>query len=452
MLSTSYPAAPLSLLVCSTPVHGHVTPLLAVVRTLVASGHRVRFLTGIRYRAAVEETGATWVPLPADADYDDRDIDAAFPGRVGRHGVDGAKWDLRHIFLDPAPSQLRAVDALLAKSPADAVLAESMFFGALLLLCRPAGQRPPVVNLGIVPLGLRSRDTAPFALGIPPLQGPAGRIRNALLNVSTERFVFADLHREAAALVRSTTGAELATHVMNYPALADAIVQFSVPAFEYPRSDLAVPVHFVGPVSIANVSTTPLPDWWDDLDGSRPIVHVTQGTVADADLADLVLPTLRALADEDVLVVAAVGAHELPPGSLPANARVASYLPYDRLFPRLSAFVTNGGYGGVHFALAHGVPILATGNTEDKAEVAARVAWSGVGLRLKPRSGRVEPSDVRTAVHRLLHEPVFRENAARIGASIADAPGPAGIEPVLRGLVRPTSAPASAPAESPPRS
>jgi len=54
--STSYPAAPLSLLVCSTPVHGHVTPLLAVARTLVASGHTVRFLTGTRYRAAVEET------------------------------------------------------------------------------------------------------------------------------------------------------------------------------------------------------------------------------------------------------------------------------------------------------------------------------------------------------------------------------------------------------------
>jgi len=43
-----------SLLLCSTPVHGHVTPLLAVARHLVAGGHRVRFLTGARYRDAVE--------------------------------------------------------------------------------------------------------------------------------------------------------------------------------------------------------------------------------------------------------------------------------------------------------------------------------------------------------------------------------------------------------------
>ena len=38
MLSTSYTSErPLSLLVCCTPVHGHVTPVLAVVRVLEAA-------------------------------------------------------------------------------------------------------------------------------------------------------------------------------------------------------------------------------------------------------------------------------------------------------------------------------------------------------------------------------------------------------------------------------
>ena len=39
-------------------------------------------------------------------------------------------------------------------------------------------------------------------------------------------------------------------------------------------------------------------------------------------------------------------------------------------------YVTNGGYGGVQYALCHGVPIVATGGKEDKPEVGARVAWS----------------------------------------------------------------------------
>ncbi|WP_448389933.1 nucleotide disphospho-sugar-binding domain-containing protein [Microbacterium aurum] len=285
-----------------------------------------------------------------------------------------------------------------------------------------------MLSLGIVPLGLRSRDTAPFALGIPPLSGPLGRLRNSLLIWTTDRLVFADLQRDAARIAREATGHELPTPAMNYPALADAIVQFSVPEFEYPRSDLATPVHFVGPVSLAAASPDmAVPDWWGDLDGSRPVVHVTQGTVANTSLDDLVLPTLRALADRDVLVVASTGGRDLPAAAIPANARVAPYLPYDRLFPHLSAFVTNGGYGGVHYALAHGVPILATGNTEDKSEVSARVAWSGAGLRLRPRKGsggRIDERAIVRAVDRLLAEPSFRAHAASIGAAVTAAPGP----------------------------
>ena len=429
----------LSLLICCTPVHGHVAPTLAVARSLVDAGHDVRFLTGARYRSAVEASGARWIPLPAEADYDDRDMDAAFPGRVGLTGVAGARWDLRNIFLEPAPAQLRAIDAQLRRQPADVVLTESMFFGALLLLCRPADARPPVVNLGIVPLGLRSRDTAPFALGIPPMRGAVGRLRNRVLGWSTDRFVFADLQRDAERMAREVVGMPLPEALMNYPAMADAVVQFSVPEFEYPRSDLPLPVHFVGPVSLADASSASVPDWWDDVErGDRPVVHVTQGTVANADLESLVLPTLRALADRDALVVATTGGRSIPSHALPANARIASYLPYDRLFPRLSAVVTNGGYGGVHYALAHGVPILATGNTEDKAEVAARVAWSGAGIRLRPkRDGRVAAAEIAGAVDRLLREPSFAQHARRIGDAIAAAPGPAGVEAVLSRLARP---------------
>mgnify|MGYP002651695757 CR=1 FL=1 len=100
---------------------------------------------------------------------------------------------------------------------------------------------------------------------------------------------------DLAATIRAedVTGRIIIVPAMNYPALADAIVQFSVPEFEYPRSDLATPVHFVGPVSLAAASPDlALPDWWGDLDGSRPVVHVTQGTVANASLDGLVLPTL----------------------------------------------------------------------------------------------------------------------------------------------------------------
>jgi UDP:flavonoid glycosyltransferase YjiC (YdhE family) len=42
--------------------------------------------------------------------------------------------------------------------------------------------------------------------------------------------------------------------------------------------------------------------------------------------------------------------------------------------------ITNAGFGGVQLALAHGIPLVAAGGSEDKPEVAARVAWTGAGL------------------------------------------------------------------------
>jgi UDP:flavonoid glycosyltransferase YjiC (YdhE family) len=253
----------------------------------------------------------------------------------------------------------------------------------------------------------------------------------------------------------------LRAHATDYISLADAIVQFTVADFEYPRPDSGTPVHFVGPMTRRTAPDAPpealpapvagdahpVPPWWGDLAAAReagvPIVHLTQGTIANADPEDLILPTVRALAEERVLVVVSSAGRSIPASQLPANVRVADFLPYDLLFPQLSALVTNGGYGGVQFALAHGVPVVAIGNTEDKAEVAARVAWSGAGLRLRPsRTGGVDPDVVGAAVRRVLAESAFRTRCRQLAAAIAASPGPQGIEAVLDEVTAPCHVPA----------
>lgn len=420
-------ARPLDILLCSTPVHGHVTPLLAVSRALVERGHRVHFLTGERYQERAAATGASVLRLPAAADYDDSDIDAAFPGRVGLTGPAGIRYDMTEIFLRPAVSQLAAMDAVIRDLGIDVVLAESLFLGAALLAARPRSERPALLNLGIVPLGLKSRDTAPFGLGVAPRPGALGRMRNAALTTMAEKVVFAPVQRAAVAAGREA-GTGLAGFVLDWPSHADGVVQFTVPEFEYPRADLAVPVHFVGPVSRTQASDTPLPAWWDDLADGRPVVHVTQGTVANREFGDLILPTMRALADADVWVVASTGGRPVSTlgSALPTNARVAPYLPYDRLLPRTAVYVTNGGYGGIHYAMEHGVPVVIAGTTEDKAEVSARVAWSGVGVRLG--TNKPHAAAIAKAVRTVLDDPRYAENSARIGGAIRASSGLDGLE------------------------
>lgn len=429
-----------SVIIASTPVRGHVTPLLAVAEALVAAGDRVRFLTGARYRDDVTATGAEFLPLPPEADYDDRDMDAAFPGRRGLRGPRGIRYDMIEIFLKPVPAQLRALRAAIDAEPTDAVLAESMFGAAAMLSGLPRTERPLVVNLGIVPLAMKHPDVAPFGLGIKPMPGAIGRLRNSLLAVSAEKGVFAPVQRYADELTRAETGRSLDRFFLDWPAGADLLVQFTVPEFEYERRGLPETVHFVGPVSRARASAGDLPAWWPELGADRRVVHVTQGTVANSEWT-LIEPTVRALADDDVLVVVSTGGRpvETLPARLPANVRAASFLPYDRLLPLTDVLVTNGGYGGVHYALEYGVPLVVAGRTEDKAEVNARVSWSGAGIDL--RTDTPSPERIRTAVRTVLAEGRHRARAAEIGAAIRRSPGPGAVHELLtRALAQAPSA------------
>lgn len=435
-----------SYLLTCTPAHGHVLALLQVARHLVDSGHEVGFLTSSRYADRVLATGARFLPLPPAADVDLDHADTAFPERAGLTGPAALRFDMSTLFVRPGAAQLEAVRAELAARPVDAVLTEPLFVGGALLQLLPAGERPPVVVLGIFPLGARSVDTAPFGLGVTPLPGPVGRLRNAALRLVAERGIFGGVQREADAMARREVGCDLGGFVLDWAGRADAYVQFTVPEFEYPRADLPSTVRFAGRLPTGR-SDGAVPEWWAELDGPRPVVHVTQGTIANTDFTQLVLPTVTALASADVLVVVTTGGRPLDalPRDLPANVRVAEYLPYDLLLPKLDVLVTNGGYGGVQQALAHGVPIVVAGRTEDKVEVAARVGWSGAGIDL--RTNTPTPARLAAAVHRVLSRPSFRTEAQRIGAAMREADAWRTLDGVLAELAAqwPSAASASRP-------
>jgi UDP:flavonoid glycosyltransferase YjiC (YdhE family) len=122
-------------------------------------------------------------------------------------------------------------------------------------------------------------------------------------------------------------------------------------------------------------------------------------------------------------VIAVTGGPD--PADLPApppNARVERFVPFAALMPHIACIVTNGGYGGLHFALAHGVPLVVAGDSEEKPELVARVNWSGVGIGMRTqRPGRLE---LRESVRRVLAEPDFAARAAAMQAEMGRYGGP----------------------------
>lgn len=405
----------MKILVATVPILGHVSPFAPLVRGLVARGHEVLWYTGKKYEPHAVRAGARYLPYERARDFDDADPLAFGEGRLALEGVDKLRFDLEHHFVAAAQGQMRDIDAVVARERPDIAIGDPCMLGGLLHFERGG---VPFGILGVLPYSGNSVDTAPFGLGLAPSTSALGRVRNRALNWAVEHVIFRSVQRAWDA-VRVEVGLRYEGSFFDAGRRAAFVIQPTVASLEYPRSDLPSHVRFVGMMPAQPPASWTPPDFWHELDGEKPIVHVTQGTIAN-EKPELIAPTLEALADLDVLVVVSTGnkpIESLGLDAVPANARIATFLSYPELLPKTAVMVTNGGYGGTQIALSYGVPCVIAGTTEDKPEVAARVAWSGAGLDLK--TSAPTPKAVRAAVVRLLEEPSFRANARRIAEDYA---------------------------------
>lgn len=415
------------ILIAACPPIGHVGPLLNVARGLVNRGDRVTFLTAARHADGVRATGARPQPLPYAADYDGSSFDDDFPGRTETSGVARVDFDVEHVFVRPIPYQAAALDDLLRDNHFDAIVVDALFLGVLPMLLSDYADRPAVLTYSTTPLFLTSRDTAPGGTGILPAGGTLGRLRNRALNLLAHGVFLRGSHQAAKTMLAALGSPKLPVFVLDSAVLADRVIVPTIPEFEYHRSDLPAHVRFVGTVSPEPVEDFIAPPWWGRLSSGRPVVHVTQGTIDNADLSRLIEPTITALADEDVTVVVSTGGRNVDHISvpIPANTIVAEYIPHDVLLPMVDVMITNGGYGAVQRALSTGVPLVVAGNTEDKPEVAARVEWFGAGINL--RTGTPTASAVKRAVRDVLNDDRYLSRARDLETAYARRNGVAEI-------------------------
>jgi MGT family glycosyltransferase len=400
-------------LIAGTPVPGHISPLLAVCRHLVGRGHDVVMHTASIFRERAEAAGARFVPFRPEIDLDYRRLDEHFPERARLPaGPPQLIFGLKHVFADAMPLQYEGIRDILRDCPVDAIVIDTMFCGVMPFLLGPRDERIPIVSLGITALARSSVDTGFFGTAVPPPSSAAARARSAAITRYLQQNLYGEVQHHFNAVLAAQGSPALPEFLFDsLITLPDLYLQLTAERFEYPRSDMPDNVRFVGPLlPPPSVDFAP-PPWWDELGTARPAVLVTQGTLANTDLTQLVGPTLTALAGEDVTVVATTGGPPLEaiPVALPANARAAVFLPFDRLLPKVSVMVTNGGYGAVNHALSLGVPLVVAGDSEEKPEIAARVAWAGAGINLE--SARPSPEQIRDAVLTALTDASCREGA-----------------------------------------
>jgi MGT family glycosyltransferase len=402
------------ILVCSVPNSGHFGPMFAIAERLKKAGHQITFYSGANFRDKVESAGIRFTAIAEKAKIDFRDPALAADGR----SISGNDQRLHLMKLvvdgDALWHQHEGLLQILQETPIDLILVDTVYFSIFPLTVRPREERPLVIGCGVNPLMLGSRDCT---LLLPPDNTPEGQ-RHIWKENRNFQALFQPIQDRIDSIL-SDHGVSPLPHFFFdcMYLLPDLFLQFTAESFEFPRSDMPDKIHFIGPVLPKPSTGFEEPAWWSELDGSKPVVLVTQGTLANKDLTELIQPSLSGLAEEDVIVVVAAGRDDFETLDIPANARVVPFIPFDRILSKTDVLITNCGYGAVNHALSLGVPIVAAGDTEDKDWIAARIAWTGAGINLKTMFPN--PEQIRNAVRAIITNKKYHFEAQRMRADFA---------------------------------
>jgi MGT family glycosyltransferase len=260
---------------------------------------------------------------------------------------------------------------------------------------------------------LQSRGVPPFGLGLAPLPGVLGRVRDAALRPIASGIL------EKAVLprgnnIRASVGAPPVASADEFMRRAPLLLVASGKPFEYPQTDWGDAVQLIGPCMFEPAMDT-VPDWLTAID--RPIVMVTTSSQQQAD-AKLVATAMTALANQPVHVVATLPAGLPSDVTLAPNATVREFVPHGPVLDRAVCAVTHGGMGATQKALARGVPVCVVPFGRDQFEVARRVEVAGCGTRLPAK--KLTPAGLLASIRQAM---TMTDGARRVAAGFAATGG-----------------------------
>ena len=361
-------------LAVSVPAAGHLTPMLPLLRSMVAAGDEVVVATGPALADAVTASGARLHPAGTGMN--------SWFGRLGTR-TRGAPGD----GLPPERIEHYFVPRLFAE-----IAADDMVDGVL-----EAGRslRPDLV---VFETESFAGPLAAHLLGVPAIHHTIG----ALLPPDA-----VELCADAVSPLWRAFDRDAPRDAGLYGGMTITICPPSMEVHPAPSEDVIA----LRPAPLPTRAPEP---------SEPPLVYVTLGTMWSEPA--VFRTVLEGLADESVDVLVTVGSGNDPTAldPVPGNARVERYVPQAELLPRCAAVVHHAGAGTMFGSLAHGLPQLALPQAADNFTNAELLGRSGAGRVLRP--GEVTTDNVRHAVRLLLEEPGAADAAGKVADEIAAMP------------------------------
>jgi MGT family glycosyltransferase len=356
-----------TVLAYTSPALGHLLPISALMLELCRRGHTVHVRTLSNGVEIAQRLGFT-----ADA-IDSRIEGIELDDWKATNPRDALKRAVA-VFGRRAPREVADLADAVARVRPDALLVDVNCWGAL--SAADAGDIPWACLSPYTPL-LRSPGVPPFGLGLKPLPGVLGRIRDDAVRAAVvnplERMMLPPV-----TAIRAELNVPPVASMDEFLRRAPLMLIASGKPFQYPQTDWGDAVQMIGPCVLDPQPATNL-DWLESID--RPIVLVTTSSEVQAD-ANLVTTAIAALADEPVHVVATLPAGQPDDATASPNATVCRFVPHGLVLDRAVCAVTHGGMGATQKALARGIPVCVVPYGRDQFEVARRVEVARCGTRL----------------------------------------------------------------------
>ena len=390
----------------TNPTNGHMYPQFPIVSELVKSGHEVKWISGSVFKEKVEKTGAQFIPMHPKYDIGKTDLYDFFPELKKINGIAMLRFYYKHWVFSPVRYYVKQIEEVLQDFHADAIIGDTFRNYAIFVTERGG---PPFAMINVFPMLYPSKDLPPQGIGMLPGKSFMSKIKERILRFVFYKIIYRSTQKYCN-LIRAELGLPKYKRFFHLEGWEkpSIVLQPTISNLEFPITDLPSTVHFIGPILVKPDPNFVPPPWWDKIiSKDKKVILINQGTIAKT-IDNLIKPSIEALKNEDVIVVAVpVKKNQL--NDLPPNAFVDEFIPFGNLLPYVDLVITNGGYGGVQNALAHGIPLIIAGQTEDKMEVSARVEYAQVGINLK--TSNPKPEQILEAVHQIISKPTYRENA-----------------------------------------
>jgi UDP:flavonoid glycosyltransferase YjiC (YdhE family) len=322
------------ILFANFPGDGHFNPLTSLAVHLKKLGHDVRWYTGKKYQDKLEKLDIPFYPLKRAIDFSTGEPDQIFPERKNyKSQVAKLKFDIKHAFVLRGPEYYEDIKEINASFPFDIMIADNCFTGISFV---KQLLEKPVIAIGVVALPESSKDLPPSGLGLTPSSTFFGKQRQDLLRFLTDKFIFGESKKLVDKIYSGHGMKTIKGNIFDVVCReADLLLQSGTPGFEYFRRDLGKNIRFIGPLlpySEKKSQQYQLPSQYKQF--SKKIL-VTQGTV-ETDVEKIIVPTLEAFKNTDVLVVVTTGGsqtQELKSRYPYSNILIEDFIPFNDIMP-----------------------------------------------------------------------------------------------------------------------